>query len=368
MSSWMQCHAQPTLLFLHLALHAAPLAAKLRRVWSKIKRAETRKLQLWDRKAHRIAFFQLVALSGVVFGQWIVAAEDYETAQLEARSDCIDSRNPVQVPPAPVCTSPCFVPARVVRADFHTIRLALPRASPTRRFRSPSRAPPPRPFPPSRLFFYTYTPHAGGRALHAHGSGHPHITHARELGRHRHVCGLLLGIFPAWPLLTSLFATILATCLYAESFFTGEYYVVALGARFLGVQTLGLVMLWAWLLPATSKWLRCCRRKKLSEAILADVALQPSQRAHLQRQLQLQEYMASLMAERLLEHQHRLSTLRLRLTLLNTPRQAGFLRARNALDGPFDTYWAELRRDKKVYFFAHVAAAPCRSSPSNSRE
>ena len=97
------------------------------------------------------------------------------------------------------------------------------------------------------------------------------------------------GIFPAWPLLNlSLFATILATCLYAESFFTGEYYVVALGARFLGVQTLGLVMLWAWLLPATSKWLRCCRRKKLSEAILADDALQPSQRAHLQRQLQLQ--------------------------------------------------------------------------------
>ena len=56
-----------------------------------------------------------------------------------------------------------------------------------------------------------------------------------------------------------------------------------------------------------------------------------------------------------MEHQHRLATLRLRLTLLNTPRQAGFLRARPATDGEFDTYWAELRRDKRVYFFAHTA-------------
>ena len=35
--------------------------------------------------------------------------------------------------------------------------------------------------------------------------------------------------------------------------------------------------------------------------------------------------------------------------------QAGFLRARASNDGPFDTYWAELRRDKRVYFFAHTA-------------
>ena len=100
---------------------------------------------------------------------------------------------------------------------------------------------------------------------------------------------------------------------------------------------------------------RSLMQKKSSEALLADESLQPSQRRSLQRQLQLQEYMASQMSERLLEHQHRLSTLRLRLTLLNTPRQAGFLRVRNAPDGPFDTYWAELRRDKKVYFFSPPA-------------
>ena len=131
--------------------------------------------------------------------------------------------------------------------------------------------------------------------------------------------------------------------------------MVALAARFLGVQVLGLVMLWAWLLPALRTRLRPCWKKKSSEALLADESMQPSQRRSLQRQLQLQEYMASQMSERLLEHQHRLSTLRLRLTLLNTPRQAGFLRVRNAPDGPFDTYWAELRRDKKVYFFSHTA-------------
>ena len=60
------------------------------------------------------------------------------------------------------------------------------------------------------------------------------------------------------------------------------------------------------------------------EVIAADdFYTQPSQRAWLQRQAQLQEFMARLMGERLLEHQHRLSSLRLRLTLLNTPKQVG---------------------------------------------
>ena len=80
------------------------------------------------------------------------------------------------------------------------------------------------------------------------------------------------------------------------------------------------------------------------------------QRAHLERQAVLQEYMARLMGENLVKHQHQLASLRLRLNLLNTPRQAGFLRARASEQGPFDTYWAELRRDKRIYFFAHTAA------------
>ena len=121
------------------------------------------------------------------------------------------------------------------------------------------------------------------------------------------------------------------------------------------MQVLSLVMLWAWLLPACKARLRPCWRKHDDSLLASDETLLPSQRTELERQAQLQEYMARLMGERLMEHQHRLSTLKLRLTLLNTPRQAGFLRARPATDGPFATYWAELRRDKRIYFFAHTA-------------
>ena len=74
-------------------------------------------------------------------------------------------------------------------------------------------------------------------------------------------------------------------------------------------------------------------------------------------QAALEEYMARLMGEKLLEHRHKLASLQLRINLLNTPRQANFLRARGGVGGPFDTYWAELRRDKRIYFFAHSAPA-----------
>ena len=142
----------------------------------------------------------------------------------------------------------------------------------------------------------------------------------------------------------------------------GEFYIIALSARQLGVQTLSFIMLWAWVLPACRSRLpsgvlgaACCQRGDHEHELLHEETLLPSEREALERQAELQEYMARLMGEKLMEHQHKLSTLKLRLTLLNTPRQAGFLRARPSTDGDFDTYWAELRRDKRIYFFAHTA-------------
>jgi len=97
MSSWAQCHVQPTLLFLHLGLHAAPLSAKLWRVWYKIRTAETRRLHLWDQHAQRLAYMQLLLLVGTMIGHWALASGDYDLAQTEARADCIRSTNAVQV-------------------------------------------------------------------------------------------------------------------------------------------------------------------------------------------------------------------------------------------------------------------------------
>ena len=61
-TTWLQCKLQPLLLLLHLELHAAPLSAKLWRIWIKIRRAETRQLQLWDVAGQRIALSQLLLL------------------------------------------------------------------------------------------------------------------------------------------------------------------------------------------------------------------------------------------------------------------------------------------------------------------
>ena len=119
MSSWAHCHVQPTLLFLHLGLHAAPLSAKLWRVWYKIRTAETRRLHLWDHHAQRLASFQLLVLLGTIIGHWVLATEDFDLAQTESRSDCIRSTNTVQVRatryhsgdgPNGLRISPCLLP------------------------------------------------------------------------------------------------------------------------------------------------------------------------------------------------------------------------------------------------------------------
>ena len=135
-------------------------------------------------------------------------------------------------------------------------------------------------------------------------------------------------IFAAWPyLLLSLLAIGLCAAILGVSFYIEPANaLVKLGARQGGVQALTLVMLVAWLLPALKPRLLPRWRTKLLD-LREDQLAQPHHRQGLERQLKLSEYMARRMGERLLEHQHRLSRLQLRLTLLNTPRQSGFLRA-----------------------------------------
>ena len=58
-----------------------------------------------------------------------------------------------------------------------------------------------------------------------------------------------------------------------------------------------------------------------------------------------------IMQDRHVEHAHRLASIRLRLSLLRLPRQAAMLRARADTSGQLQNYWAELRRDKRIYFF-----------------
>ena len=94
LTTWTQCHVQPTLLFLHLGLHAAPLSAVLWRVWFKIRTAETRRLNLWDGLAQRICSLQLTLLIALVIAHYAVAAGDYDD---EPRVDCVSDMNPVQV-------------------------------------------------------------------------------------------------------------------------------------------------------------------------------------------------------------------------------------------------------------------------------
>ena len=60
--------------------------------------------------------------------------------------------------------------------------------------------------------------------------------------------------------------------------------------------------------------------------------------------------MARLMGEKLMEHQHKLCFTVTAYTYHNASA-AAWLRARPATEGD-DTYWAELRRDKRIYFFA----------------
>ena len=52
-TTWAQCHTQSTLLIMYLMLYSAPMTAKLWRVWSKIRNADTYRLELWDGRARR---------------------------------------------------------------------------------------------------------------------------------------------------------------------------------------------------------------------------------------------------------------------------------------------------------------------------
>ena len=117
LTTWTQCHAQPTLLFLHLGLHAAPLSAILWRVWFKIRTAETRRLNLWDRIAQRICLLQLILLIALVIAHYVVAASDYDD---EPRVDCVSDTNPVQERAEPrhsLSSSSCSSSSRVPSAQ-----------------------------------------------------------------------------------------------------------------------------------------------------------------------------------------------------------------------------------------------------------
>ena len=85
-STWTQCHAQGTLLVLHLAFYIAPLSAKLWRVFFKIRTAETHRLQLWDVQARKIAAVQLLLNAVVQVAHLIYAANDGVKG---ARQDCL---------------------------------------------------------------------------------------------------------------------------------------------------------------------------------------------------------------------------------------------------------------------------------------
>ena len=77
-TTWAQCHTQSTLLIMYLMLYSAPMTAKLWRVWSKIRNADTYRLELWDGRARQIAAegFRLGACGPSLVLSWatVVAA------------------------------------------------------------------------------------------------------------------------------------------------------------------------------------------------------------------------------------------------------------------------------------------------------
>ena len=336
-TTWLDCHAQASLLILHLMLFTAPLMAKLWRVWSKIRTAETHQLQLWDATARRIARLQCgtTALLLAVHLSYS-ASEDYRGNA--PRDTCLGESAPVHEVERALYTAEtllvlaCLLPSPVCSRG----RLTLLRPCPCTHTRVRVRVPP-----------------------HAHGV---RTALAAQVLAWAVTSSSFAPIFAAWPyLLLSVLAVLLCAAIQGTTFYVEHTNpLIKLGARQGGVHALTVVILWAWLLPALKPRLVPRRRSKV-DLVREDQQLgRRHHRAGLQRQLKLQEYLARLMGERLREHEHRLSSLQLRLTLLNTPRQAGFLRCRAAsahtCEGPFDTYWAELRRDKRVYFFAHTAA------------
>ena len=86
-TTWTQCHVQPLLLLLHLELHAAPLGAKLWRIWFKIRKGETKRLQLWDRTAQRITAAQLLVVGVLMIVHIEMASKDADDSQ---RPGCIE--------------------------------------------------------------------------------------------------------------------------------------------------------------------------------------------------------------------------------------------------------------------------------------
>ncbi|KAL1503229.1 hypothetical protein AB1Y20_011285 [Prymnesium parvum] len=149
-------------------------------------------------------------------------------------------------------------------------------------------------------------------------------------------------IFSEWPrLVQSLLALQLCACLATVTFYVTDDNVV-LAARFIAVEATTAVTSGVYVWPALQPRVRP-RRRRVEERMV--------QESSLQRQAKLQEHLAMIMQEKHMEHAHRLSALQLRLSLLRTPRQMALLRARDSNAGRFNVYWAELRRDKRLYFF-----------------
>ena len=68
------------------------------------------------------------------------------------------------------------------------------------------------------------------------------------------------AIFPTWPyLLLSVVSTIFCAAILAETFYTErDSPLIKLYGRQFGVQSLALIVLWAWVLPALRVRLRSC--------------------------------------------------------------------------------------------------------------
>ena len=112
-------------------------------------------------------------------------------------------------------------------------------------------------------------------------------------------------------LVQSLLTLELAAALSGVSFYVRQE-IVVLGARFLAVQATVAVTVGVYVWPALQPRLRP-RRRRIEERLV--------QEASLLRQAKLQEHLSMIMQEKHMEHAHRLSALRLRLSLLRTPRQ-----------------------------------------------
>ena len=242
--TWAQCHAQSFFLLIHIELHAAPLSAKVWRVWAKVRAAETQKLQLWDRTAQRIALIQILTFLLTIFAHIVVAAPGYDDAM---RENCVEDGDPIE--------------------------------------------------DRERYFYFIEAVIMGCALLPAW----PLIAMVSGSS--------FTGIFPSWPSVTiSVYVSSLALCLYGESFFVGTFYVVALGARQLGVQVLSLIMLWSWEVPALSSRLgflpfRRRDRSGLDALLHDDTSISASEQTMLERQAELQVHTHMHM------HTHPLTTL-----------------------------------------------------------